>query len=144
VREARLALETVLSKQHAATGGAAALKSMAESFGPVCCRPGSGGPRRRRREARKAALAAQAVAAAGRFEPRLPQPTATPAPAVESVPAFTLLSDSPAGLFAGTLEDGAPETVPAAVAYSDRPSAGACRNRRRSKTPCNESAAPDL
>ncbi len=122
VREARLALETVLSKQNAATGGAAALKSMAESFGRYAAALEAEAAAAAAEEARQAALAAQAATAAEALRTTAADADGhAAAPAVESVPAFTLPSGSPAGLLAGALEDGAPATVPAAVAYSDPP-----------------------
>ncbi len=95
VREARMALEGVLSKQRAATGGAAALKSLAEKYGRhAAVIEAEAASRAAALAATRAAEQAQAASAFlqgqddGDTAPRIERGTVL-------VPAFTLLPDAP-------------------------------------------------
>jgi len=119
VSDARMALETVISKQDAASGGAAALRSLAEEFGKYAAAQEAKVAALAAEEARKAALAAQ-LAAVDAI--RVAAADASDAdPAADTVPAFTLLSEAPAASPGGAAEDAALEAAPAPVAESDPP-----------------------
>jgi hypothetical protein len=136
VRDARLALEAVLSKQHAATGGAAALKSMAESFGRYAGALEAEAAAAAAVEAQKAALAAQAAAAVEALRTTDAE-TDADAAAPPSIGAGVHAAVRFAGWVArGRFSGRGLETGAGRSCRSIRPSAGACRNRRRSKTRC--------
>jgi hypothetical protein len=88
VSDARLSLEGVLSKQDAATGGASALKALAEAFGRHAAALEAKAAAAAAEEARKAALAAQAAVQAALQEQAAAEAAA--APITELVPAFTI------------------------------------------------------
>jgi len=119
VSDARMSLEAAISKQDAATGGAAALKSLSEVFGRYAAAEDARVSAAAAEEARKAALAAQAAAMDAIRAAAADADAA--APAANSVPAFTLLSQAPPAPQEGTAQADTlePEPVPAAV--SDPP-----------------------
>jgi hypothetical protein len=94
VSEARLALESVISKQEAATGGAASLKALAEAFGRHAAALEAKASAAAAAEARKAALAAQAAAEEALHEQT--EAAAAAVPLADLVPAFTLVPEPPA------------------------------------------------
>ena len=101
VLDARLLLESVASKQNMASGGAAALKSVAETFGRYAADLEAKAAAAAAEEARRAALAAQSAAMEAI---RLAAAEAV-APGDNAVPAFTLLSEAPAGQAAGSVSE---------------------------------------
>jgi hypothetical protein len=99
VLDARLLLESIASKQNMASGGAAALKSVAETFGRYAADLDAKAAAAAAEEARRAALAAQvAVMEAIRLAA-----AEAAAPGDNAVPAFTLLAEAPVGQAAGSV-----------------------------------------
>ena len=88
VSEARLALEAAISKQEAASGGAAALKALAEAFGRHAAALEAKAAADAAEEARKAMLAAQAATAEALQEQA--DAAAAAVPLADLVPAFPL------------------------------------------------------
>ena len=99
VLDARLLLESIASKQNMASGGAAALKSVAETFGRYAADLEAKAAAAAAEEARRAALAAQAAVLEAI---RLAAAEAV-APGDNAVPAFTLLAEAPVGQAAGSV-----------------------------------------
>jgi hypothetical protein len=93
VSDARMSLEAVISKQDAASGGAAALKALAETFGRYAAVQEARAAAAAAEEARKAAQAAQMVSVEAIRAANADTEAAEPA--ANLVPAFTLLSESP-------------------------------------------------
>ena len=91
VSDARLSLESVLSSQEAATGGASALKSLAETFGQHAAALEARAAAEAAEKARKAAIAAQEAVRAALQEQAADAAAAVPI--TDLVPAFTLQSD---------------------------------------------------
>ena len=89
VSDARLALKSVLSEQEAPTGGAAALKALAETFGRHAAALEAKAAAEAAEKARKAALAAQAALREALQEQADNAAAAVPLSGL--VPAFTLL-----------------------------------------------------
>ncbi|MCU0251564.1 MAG: PEGA domain-containing protein [Vicinamibacterales bacterium] len=119
VSDARMSLEGAISKQDAATGGAAALKSLAEVFGRYAAAEDARAAAAAAEEARKIALAAQA-AAMDVIRAAAAEADAA-GPAADAVPAFTLLSEAPAAPLEGTAQAAALEAEPVPAAVSDPP-----------------------
>jgi hypothetical protein len=94
VSEARLSLEAVLSNQDVATGGAAALKALAEAFGRHAAALEAKAAAAAAEAARNAALAAQAASQAALQEQAAVEAAA--APLTDLVPAFGATVDAPA------------------------------------------------
>jgi len=88
VSDARLSLEGVLSKQDAATGGASALKALADAFGRHAAVLEARAAAAAAEEARQAALAAQAAVQAALQEQAAAEAAA--APIIELVPASSV------------------------------------------------------
>ena len=91
VSDARLSLEAVLSSQEAGTGGASALKALAETFGQHAAAFEARAAAEAAEKARKAAIAAQEAVRAALQEQAADAAAAVPI--TELVPAFTLQSD---------------------------------------------------
>ena len=91
VSDARLSLESVLSSQEAASGGASALKSLAETFGQHAAALEARAAAEAAEKARKAAIAAQEAVRAALQEQAADAAAAVPI--TDLVPAFTLQSD---------------------------------------------------
>ena len=90
VSDARLSLESVVSSRDAATGGASALKSLAETFGQHAAELESRAAAEAAERARKAAIAAQEAVRAALQEQD--DDAAAAVPIADLVPAFTLQS----------------------------------------------------
>ena len=105
VSDARLSHEAVLSKQDAATGGAAALKALADAFGRHAAALEAQAAAAAAEEARKAALAAQAATQAALREQAAAEAAA--APIIELVPALEITPGAPAAS-AAALQDASP------------------------------------
>ena len=99
VSDARLSLESVVSSRDAATGGASALKALAETFGQHAAELESRAAAEAAERARKAAIAAQEAVRAALQEQD--DDAAAAVPIADLVPAFTLQSgmrpDPPVG-----------------------------------------------
>ena len=115
VSDARLTLEGVLSGQDAPAGGATALKAMAETFGRYAADLEAKAAAAAAEDARKAAVAAEAALREALEEQAAD--AAAAAPLSDLVPAFTLLSDTPASSPDGLVR----EAESAAVPDSDPP-----------------------
>jgi hypothetical protein len=115
VSDARLSLESVLSSQEAATGGASALRSLAETFGEHAAALEARAAAEAAEKARKDAVAAQEAVRAALQEQDADAAAAVPI--TDLVPAFTLQSDAQPDQ-----PYGAPRSaVPVPVAASDPP-----------------------
>jgi hypothetical protein len=117
VLDARLLLESIVSQQDMASGGAGAFKSVAETFGRHAAGIEAAAAAAAAEEARLAALAAQSAA----MEIIRLAAAETPAPRDDAVPAFTLLSEAPALQAPGSVSEVVTDQAALPAAESDPP-----------------------